>query len=272
MTAALATAAAPQPARILDAHTHFYDPARQQGVPWPLKTETLLYRTVLPPEFVRMTQPLGVTGTIVIEASAWLEDNQWILDLAREHKVIAGFVGHLEPGAEGFRAHLERFRKNPLFRGIRLGGTALARGLAQKAFMADLQRLVDDNLQLDAIGDAAMFPVLLRITDRLPALRVVIDHVPFPEAAAYGELAQRPKIYAKVSGMLPQLRDRQKLDEIWKAFGADRVIYGSNWPVSEKQGRYAEVFGAVKSYFDAKGGDAAEKYFWRNAVTAYALP
>jgi L-fuconolactonase len=271
MAAALASAAA-LPARILDAHTHFYNPSRPQGVPWPAKDDSVLYRPVLPPEFVKMTRPLGVTGTIVIEASAWLEDNQWILDLAREHKAIAGFVGHLEPGTPQFRNHLDRFRRNPLFRGIRLGGTALERGVNESAFLADFERLPDNNLQLDAIGNAGMFPVLLRLSDRLPALRIVIDHLPFPDPATLGELAPRPKIYAKVSGMLPQLRDRQKLDAIWKAFGPDRVIYGSNWPVSDKQGTYREVFQAVSSYFAEKGTEAQEKYFWKNAVVAYALP
>src|SRR5438552_3423504 len=70
---------------IIDTHTHFYDPARPQGVPWPTKSDTLLYRTVLPHHFQALTQRLGVTGTVVVEASPWLEDNQWILDLAKDY-------------------------------------------------------------------------------------------------------------------------------------------------------------------------------------------
>src|SRR2546422_9274246 len=69
-----------RPSRIIDTHTHFYDPTRPQGVPWPPKSETMLYRPVLPEEFVSKAKPLGVTGTIKVEASAWLEDNQWVLD------------------------------------------------------------------------------------------------------------------------------------------------------------------------------------------------
>jgi predicted TIM-barrel fold metal-dependent hydrolase len=262
-------AAAPSPSRILDAHTHFYDPGRPQGVPWPDKTDSLLYRRVLPPDFVRLTRPLGVAGTIVIEASAWLEDNQWILDLARDQQVIAGFVGHLDAGVPEFRAHLDRFRKNPFFRGIRLNGSALVRSVAQAQFLDDIRRLADYNLELDAIGDGSMFAALARITDHAPDLRVVVNHLPFPSDPDFKEIAGRRRIYAKVSGMLPDLRNRRKLDAVWQAFGADRVLYGSNWPVSDKQGPYKEVLEAVTSYFSEKGAAVLEKYFWKNAAAAY---
>ena len=67
---------------IIDTHTHFYDPTRPEGVPWPPADNELLYRTVLPEHHRALAAPEGVTGTVVVEASAWLADNQWILDLA----------------------------------------------------------------------------------------------------------------------------------------------------------------------------------------------
>ena len=65
--------------QVIDTHTHFYDPSRTQGVPWPNKDDDFLYRTVLPNEYKAMTMPLGVRGTVVVEASKWFEDNLWIL-------------------------------------------------------------------------------------------------------------------------------------------------------------------------------------------------
>src|SRR3954463_3661175 len=67
---------------IIDTHTHFYDPTRPQGVPWPGKGDKKLYRPVLPSEYKQLAKPFGVVGTIVVEASPWVEDNQWLLDLA----------------------------------------------------------------------------------------------------------------------------------------------------------------------------------------------
>ena len=118
--------AAPSP--VIDTHVHFYDPTRPRGVPWPPQTDKLLYKPVLPAAFAALVRPLGVTGAIVIEASPWPEDNQWLLDLAPANPIIAGIIGHLEPGAAAFAADLARYSRNPLFRGIRLNGGAITTG------------------------------------------------------------------------------------------------------------------------------------------------
>ena len=142
-------AAIPQ---IIDTHIHLYDPTRPQGVPWPAATDSLLYQPTLPRRFTTMANPLGVTGAVVIEASPWVEDNQWVLDLAKENPVIVALVGHLEPAADNFAANLARFAKNPLFRGIRLNGNAIVNGVSREAFIRDLRRLADAGLMMDAIG------------------------------------------------------------------------------------------------------------------------
>jgi L-fuconolactonase len=276
------------PATIIDTHTHFYDTARPQGVPWPPTTEEMLYRPVLPEEFVRITKPLGVTGTIEVEASAWLEDNQWVLDLAARHPVIVGTVGHLEPGKPDFRKTLSRFHKNPRFRGIRLGASGdrgFVPGLPQAGFLSDMRALAEAGLELDAIGGPSLLPHLVRLTDQVPALRVVINHLPFDppaEAAAYQtalrELGQRAQVYAKVSNVPRRSGDRVPddvsfyrpvLDELWDVFGEDRLIYGSNWPVSARIAPYETAFKVVREYFAAKGQEATEKYFWKNSKVAY---
>src|SRR5689334_25281079 len=73
---------------VIDTHTHFYDPNRPQGVPWPPRDDKLLYRTVLPKEYRAQPVPRPVTGTVVVEASPWVEDTQWVLDLAAKAPCI----------------------------------------------------------------------------------------------------------------------------------------------------------------------------------------
>lgn len=274
--------------RIIDTHTHFYDPTRPQGIPWPPKSDTLLYRRTLPSDLQRAVQGFRVGGTVVVEASPWLEDNQWLLDLASENRLIVGVVGHLDPGESTFKAHLQRFTRNSLFRGIRVNGPGVANGLLQPSFAADMQRLADADLEIDVIGDHTMLADLLTLSDRVPHLRMIIDHLPFdppadPDAAtkarsAMREMGQRPQIYAKISGVLRQSGGRvpetasfykQSLDQLWDTFGSDRVVYGSNWPVSELLAPYATVLKVVREYFAAKGVEAAEKYFWKNSAVAY---
>jgi L-fuconolactonase len=278
-------------ATIIDTHVHFYDPTRPQGVPWPPKTQTLLYRPVLPTEYRKMTKPFGITGVIVIEASPWLEDNQWVLDLAAREPIIVGTVGNLAPGKPEFRKHLSRFHKNPLFRGIRLGSSwrkYFAADPPQEPFISDLKALAEAGLELDVLGGPALLPPLVRLTDRVPNLRIVIDHLPFDapaeEAArveyqtALRELGKRPQVYAKVSNVVRRLGDRvpdrvsfyrAALDELWDIFGPHRLLYGSNWPVSDRVAPYRTVIKVVQEYFATRGQEASEQYFWKNSKAAY---
>lgn len=276
------------PSRIIDTHTHFYDPTRPQGVPWPAKSETVLYRRALPPNLQEVARGFPLYGTIVIEASPLFEDNQWLLDLAKDEPLIVGVVGHLQPGEPPFKEHLLRFAKDRLFRGIRLDEKMIAAGLPEKRFITDLERLADADLELDAIGENTMLAQLVTLSDRVPRLRVVINHLPFDRDAdegsarktrnALGELGRRPHIFAKVSGVLRRIDGRvpgeataykQSLDPLWETFGVDRLVYGSNWPVSDLLAPYPTVVQVVREYFRTKGIEATERYFWKNSVAAY---
>ena len=286
---------------IVDTHTHFYDPARPQGVPWPSPGEEHLYRTVLPRHYKALAEPEGVTATVVVEASPWVEDNQWILDLAAADPFIVGLVGHLDPGSEDFARQLDRFGENPLFRGIRLGafsaGSLLGpegrrdhfAGLEGARILADLATLAQKDMALDVLAGHEHLEGVGEVARRLPELRIVINHVaqaridgkaPDPSwLESMQRAAEHPQVYCKVSGLMESSLVRPApaavefylpvLDALWEAFGEDRLIYGSNWPVSEPSGTYAQVQGIVSSYFNAKGGEAADKYFYKNSRAAY---
>src|SRR3954467_551439 len=127
---------------IIDTHIHLFDTTRPQGVPWPTRKDGILYQPALPERYRKIAVPLGILGAIEVEASPWVEDNQWVLDIAAKDKIIIGTVGNLEPGKPGFRAQLDRFQRNPLFRGIRYGNLwdrSLAAEIGRPAFIADLK-------------------------------------------------------------------------------------------------------------------------------------
>ena len=81
---------------IVDTHMHLFDTARPQGVPWPDKNDAVLYKPALPGRYRKVTQGLGVAGAIEIECSPWLEDNQWVLDVAAKDSIIVGVIGDLD--------------------------------------------------------------------------------------------------------------------------------------------------------------------------------
>jgi len=275
---------------IIDTHTHFYDPSRPQGVPWPPADNELLYRTVLPKHHRALAEPEGVTGTVVVEASGWVEDNQWILDLAANDPWIAGLVGHLEPGQPDFRDQVARFAANPLFKGIRVGGGYFA-DIEQGGFLGDMEALLSHNLELDVLLSTEQLAGVAQLASRLPELRLVINHVAHvpidgrePDAAwvdAMGRVAEQPRVYCKVSALVEMSQVQPAptdpafyvptLDALWRAFGEDRLVYGSNWPVSDRAGEYGTVIGVVRDYFEAKGAAAAAKYWHGNAEVAYNL-
>ena len=283
--------ALPELETIIDTHVHFYDPSRPGGVPWPSKDETALYRRVLPANYERVTAAFHIRGVIEVEASPLVEDNQWVLDLARREPIILGTCGHLEIGNPGFGESLEGFHKQGRFLGIRIGSTwgrVLRTDLQNPATISNLKLLAQAGLEADVLGGPTILEDVVQISDKVPDLRIVIEHMPFdaPDtdaersraARALGEVKDRPQVFCKVSNVLRKVDGRLQedaayyrpgLEELWHVFGADRLIYGSNWPVSDNAGPYEIVFGVVRSYFATKGIDASQKFFSENSKIAY---
>ncbi len=289
----LGAAGEPEAIAAIDAHTHFYDPSRPQGVPWPSKADKLLYRTVLPAEFKALTKKHGIAGTIVVEASPWLEDNQWLLDLAAKDPFIVGVVGNLDVAGNDFPRHLQRFAANPIFRGIRINHVGVRKALEQPRLQAHLRLLAKHDRVLDVNGGPDLPADAARLARLLPELRIVINHaanlpidgkaVPKQWLAGMCVAAAEKNVYCKVSALAEATRRTKRdaptdvayyrpvLDALWATFGEDRLIYGSNWPVSENAASYATVHGIVDAYFRQRGRAAAEKFFHKNAVAAYKL-
>lgn len=284
---------APRPARLLDAHVHFYDPARPHGVPWPPKGDALLYRTTLPDDFRRTPSPQPADGVIVVEASDWVEDNQWLLDLADREPLILGVVGNLSPGTPDFARNLQRFAAHPRFRGIRFREGSLEKLLDDPGAVADLRRLAERGLTFDVHAPPAWSGQAARLARLIPDLRLVVNHVAGarvdgrPPAADWlrtiEELATRPKVWMKISGLVEGTGRtegdapaepgtyRPVLDALWNAFGAERLIYASNWPVCGRFAPLARVRQIAVDYVADKGPAALDDVFWENAKRAYGL-
>jgi predicted TIM-barrel fold metal-dependent hydrolase len=278
---------------VIDAHTHFYDPTRPGGVPWPGKGDPVLYRPVLPPEFVKLTKPFGVTGTVVVEASPLVEDNRWLLDLARDHPVIVGVVGRLLPADADFAKHLARFAKDPKFRGVRINHGEIVAALETPAHLDRLRALSDAGLALDVNGGPDVLGATARLAEKLPALTVVVNHVGNPHvdgkpvAAGWRDgvaaAAKAPNVWCKLSGLVDgtRLRGRKApadpafyrpvFDAVWAAFGPDRLLFGSNWPVSDHTADYAGLLGLAAGLVKPHGAAAERAVFGGNAAKAYRL-
>jgi L-fuconolactonase len=287
--AAECPALATEPGRVLDAHVHFYDPTRAQGVPWPSKTETVLYKPTYPKRYLANVKPFRVDGVVAVEASGWLEDNLWLLKLADRSRLVWAVVGNIQPGNPNFKDALDRFSKHPLFRGIRINAGSISAIVAQPAAFNNLKLLAAKDLSLDILLDGPQsFAEIVRLASMLPGLRLILGHLPLDPPmdevgrAAYGDdlraLGRTRSVYAKVSTVARRIGGqvpvdagfyRPALDQIWQAFGPDRVIYASNWPVCELTAPYATVFHIVRDYLADKDQETVERYFYKNAQAAY---
>jgi L-fuconolactonase len=295
--AAVATVGAPAlqaqqaPVPIIDTHIHLFDPTRPQGAPYSGPRGGGPPIPSLPPRYRKLAEPLGIVGAIKVEASPWLEDNLWVLEVAQTDTMIVGVIGNLEPDKPEFAEYLDRYHKNPLFLGIRYGnlwGRDFTKQVENPAFISGMKLLAQAGLTLDTANpQVALLEGIVRLTDQVPNLRVVLDHLPSldptqAERPAYdkvlAEIGKRPQIYVKLSGVIHRINEqvsldlntyRDRLDSLIGVFGEDRIVFGSDFPNSDGVAPIDKIVGVVKQYFAAKPRSLQEKYFWKNSVAAY---
>lgn len=287
--------AAPPPAvsgsDAIDTHTHVY------RTPWPetmpqKQREAAFARPCLPEDLIPAALAAGVGGVVVVEASPDLEDNQWLLDLAAKEPFILGVVGRIDPAAADFERHLTRFASDRCFRGIRIAQGELEAGLAAgREFVRRCHLLADRGLALDVLGGPGVIGAAARLAAEVPELTIVIDHAgnlridgnapPRDWQEMVEAAAKRPNVRCKVSALVENTAKKPAplemdyyvpvLDALWTAFGADRLLFGSNWPIWSRQHSYADVCGVVRDSWARKGADAAGRFFRGNAIAAYGL-
>lgn len=277
---------------IIDTHIHLFDPTRPQGAPYsgprvPGVPPTPAY----PDRYRKLAAPLGAVGAIKVEASPWVEDNLWALDVAQRDTIMVGVIGNLEPDKPEFTEYFDRYRKHPLFRGIRYGdlwGRDIAKQSENSVFIEGLKLVADADLVLDTANPSVvLLESMLAISDKVPALRIVLDHLPNFEPApaerpaydaALREFASRPQIYVKLTEIIRRIDGkvstdlasyRDKLDLLVGTFGEDRILFGSDWPNSDGVAPIDHVFRVAKDYFASKPHRVAEKFFWKNSIAAY---
>ena len=292
----------PNVKHLIDTHIHIYDtdravyaPNHPDAVPWPPADDTVLHKPHLPAEYKSVSQPAGVTGVIVVEASPRLDDNRWVLDLVENDRYFVGLVGNIDPFAKPFGKALNRLRSDPRFVGIRVHLMEKSKGFSDDpTLLENLRLLASADLALDVLMNGEgpeTIEEVARIARHVPSLRIVVNHVlgydidgKIPGQAwidAVKELANNGNVSVKISGlyqrceMQPAPHDIRHydvlLDVLWSAFGSERLIYGSNWPCTKKSGDYASFVRLVNTYFAGKGQVASERFFWQNASKAYKL-
>jgi len=274
---------------IIDTHVHLFDSRRPQGVPYAGSPEWArdMQGVALPSTYAHYAAPLNIVGAIELEASPWVEDNLWVLEQMQTDTRFVGTVGDLEPEKPDFPELFERFRKNPMFLGIRCGniwGRDVSKQIGDPKFIDGLRRVADADAVMDSANPTLdLLRTMITLNDRIPNLRIVIDHLPQLDpddekvyAALLKEIHGRPNINAKLSEIDHRsmkarglAAHKERLDQLMEAFGEDRVVFGTDWPNSWGVATPAQIVAVARAYFATRTREAAEKYFWKNSLRIY---
>jgi predicted TIM-barrel fold metal-dependent hydrolase len=281
---------------IVESHIHFWQVTRPGGVPWPTPAEGPIFRDVLPPEYTAVARANGVVTAGIVEASGIVEDNQWILDLVRHDRFYSFFVGNLEIGAPTFAHDLARFARDPRFVGIRGYLTGPAEGITlSPAQLANLRDLARRGMTLDIISRGTKNPKdqVQALCTAVPDLRIIIDHLggakgPPPVDPTWELEIRRladvcPNLSMKFSSfydmyapgdvVFPTPTDlgsyKAHFDVLMTAFGPDRLVWGSNWPVITLHGTFEAQIAIAEQYLAPFGPEVRDKVMFRNALAFY---
>lgn len=277
----------------IDAHQHFWDPARAD-YPWMAAPALApLRRAFGPDDLAPLLRAAEIERSIVVQCRSDVAETEEFLAIAAATPFVAGVVGWVDLCARDLDATIERLRRGPGGRylvGIRhqVHDEPDARWLARSDVRRGLAAVAAHDLAFDLLVRTRELPAAIETVRALPALRFVLDHLAKPPIAAGGDpdwagrladLAALPNVWCKVSGLATEADwsdwDAARLQPFVahgaRVFGEDRLIWGSDWPVCTLAGSYRRVTAVLDQCLSGLGLRALAKARGANAIAAYRL-
>ncbi len=273
----------------LDAHQHFWNYAPEE-YGWITENMRALRRDFLPHHLRAACSECGVEGSIAVQARQTLAETSRLLELAEQNDFVRAVVGWAPLADDNAGSVLEKLAAHPKLRGVR----HVLQDEADDFYMlrGDFNRGVDALKPLGLAYDILIYerhlPQTLEFVDRHPGQVFILDHLAKPRVRArrlspwrenLGELAKRPGVYCKISGLVTeadhQLWTREELlpylDNALDAFGPQRLMFGSDWPVCLLAASYANWVSIVEDIL-SRLSPAEQRSIWcETAEKAYAL-
>ncbi|TWR26526.1 amidohydrolase family protein [Mucilaginibacter pallidiroseus] len=273
----------------IDSHQHYwrYHPVKDA---WITGDMAAIQDDFLPADVWPLMQRHGISGSVAVQADQSLAENDFLLDLARQNDFIKGVVGWIDLKAENIDDQLARYSINPLVKGFRhiLQGEADDQFMLRPDFMRGVRLLSLYNFTYDILVAPKHLTYVTEFVAAFPNQRFLVDHLAKPYIKAkqidgwrqdMEALAQFPNVHCKVSGMVTEAdwgdwkpSDFEPyLDVVFNAFGASRLMYGSDWPVCNLAGGYDGAVSAIKWYVDKLTNNEQALFWGQNAIDFYRL-
>jgi len=272
----------------IDAHQHFWQLAARAGG-WPPPSLAAIYRDFAPDDLAPLLAEHGVAGTVLVQSLPSEADTDWLLALAERAGFIRAVVGWTDLLAPDAPGAIARLASNTKLKGLRpmLQDLDDEQWIANPALAPALRAMVEHGLRFDALVLPRHLPALLQCARDYPALSIVIDHAAKPPIAdaSFGQwredmaqLAVLPNVHCKLSGMVTEAKQDWNVDDlrpyashVLEVFGAQRVIWGSDWPVVNLAGGYGAWLAASETLLAHLGQQDRNDIFGLNACRFYGV-
>lgn len=270
----------------IDAHQHFWQVERGE-YGWLTPELGVLYRDYGPEDLTPLLKRCAIDGTVLVQAAPTLAETEFLIGLAEKNSFIKGVVGWVDFESPNAVKDIERLAKSPHLVGLR----PMIQDIEDTDWMLkpQLNPAFEALIAADLTFDALVFPRHLSNLQTLlagyPSMRVVIDHGAKPQiaskqfdvwAADMSALAKNTGAFCKLSGLITEAASdwqpidlKPYMDHLISSFGADRLIWGSDWPVLNLTSNYAQWHQLVEKRLSRE--NAVERVMGQNAQRAYKL-
>jgi L-fuconolactonase len=254
------------------------------------ETPAVLMRDYLPADLAPHLAKHRIEKTVLVQAADTVAETDFLLDIAQQTDSVAGVVGWLDMESD-FLAQFERYCQNPKFIGIRpmLQDLPDDDYILRPRVLAALKHVAERDFPFDILTYPRQLPYVLQALEQVPNLRGVVDHISKPNIREkqrepwYSDIAKvaaHPRIYCKLSGMITEADTqhwtaedlRPYIEHVLDCFGAERVLFGSDWPVCLVAGSYDQVIGALETVLRPHLDATTERaVFGENAARFYKI-
>lgn len=273
---------------MVDAHFHCWKLARAD-YGWLTSALAPIYRDVAVADWQAQAAPHGVTGGVLVQAAPTEAETHFLLTQADANPAVLGVVGWVDLLAPHAPARIHALAQHPRLKGLRpmLQDISDPAWILQPALAPALHAVVECALVFDALVKAEHLPHLLTLAQRHPGLRMVIDHAAKPDIAAgqwqpwadsLARMAHETQALCKLSGLMteagpnpPDGAVQRWGQHVLQSFGAQRVLWGSDWPVLELSGSYAGWWKETEKLLAPLGASERAAVMGGNARRLYRL-
>ncbi len=274
---------------IIDSHHHFwkYDPVEYD---WIDDKMNKIRKDFLPGNLEEEIHKSGVNGVVTVQARQCIEETEWLLKMASENDFIKGVVGWLPIGNDDFKYYLEQYASHEKLVALRhvIQGETDENFILREQFNKGISLLKAYDMVYDILIFERHLPQTIEFVKNHPNQVFVMDHIAKPliaknELSPWREnilkLAQFDNVYCKMSGMVTEAdftnwtenQLQPYFDTVIEAFGSDRLMFGSDWPVCLVGVEYKQWFELVKKQVSKLSTDEQKSILGTNAIKAYKL-